>query len=276
MEKSLIIILITSIILLISILIIINLIILYNNINIRKIVINYDYENNDINYPSLLVLNNNGKYSTTINNKNDKILLLFGDRRYIKYSFIDIDTCQIINKDEKSKTLIIKSGLKDLKIFSFNYRLYISAKYKDKLRILSLQIKRTYKSNLNSGYFFNEGDTYMALTDEYEIIEINDNNFNKKRKIIKIEGITKEIEICTNPIKINNELVFIGIDKENKNIKLIRIEKENYKIKSIIKLEIDEYDKKPNGLIYNKLSSEIYVSLMNKKNKMIIYRIKIN
>ena len=116
MEKNLTILLLISIILLILILIIINLIIINKNRKIKKIVIDYNY-NNEINYPSLLVLNNKGKYTTTIENNNDKIMLVFGDRRYIKYTFIDINNCQIINKENPATTLLIKSGLKDLKIF---------------------------------------------------------------------------------------------------------------------------------------------------------------
>mgnify|MGYP003342974487 FL=1 len=150
MEKNLTILLLISIILLILILIIINLIIINKNRKIKKIVIDYNY-NNEINYPSLLVLNNRGKYTTTIENNNDKIMLVFGDRRYIKYTFIDINNCQIINKENPATTLLIKSGLKDLKIFSFDYRLYVSANYKNKMRILSIQMKRTYKSKIKSG-----------------------------------------------------------------------------------------------------------------------------
>ena len=219
MEKNLTILLLISIILLILILIIINLIIINKNRKIKKIVIDYNY-NNEINYPSLLVLNNKGKYTTTIENNNDKIMLVFGDRRYIKYTFIDINNCQIINKENPATTLLIKSGLKDLKIFSFDYRLYVSANYKNKMRILSIQMKRTYKSKIKSGVFFYENDKYMILTDEFKIYEIDDINFNIKNELGNLEGLDKELKILTNIININNNWCLLCINKQKEIIKI--------------------------------------------------------
>lgn len=271
MEKNLIILLIISILLLISILIIINLIIINKNEKIRKIVIDYNY-NNDINYPSLLVLNNKGRYTTTIENDKDKIMLVYGDRRYIKYIYIDINNCQIIDKNSPSTTIIIKSGLKDLRIFSFNYRLYISAKYKDKMRILSIQMKRTYKTKLDNGYYFMDGERYMVITEDFRIYEIDDINFKIKEEIGQLNINKSDIIIETNPIKVNNEWIMICINGEGELI-LIKFELENLMIKMMNKIDIEEKIR-ANGIIYNKITNEIYISTMNNNRKMVIYKIK--
>jgi len=271
MEKNLIILLIISILLLISVLIIINLIIINKNEKIRKIVIDYNY-NNDINYPSLLVLNNKGRYTTSIENDRDKIMLVYVDRRYIKYIYIDINNCQIIDKDKPSTTIIIKSGLKDLRVFSFNYRLYISANYKDKMRILSIQMKRTYKTRLDNGYYFMDGDRYMVITEDFKIYEIDDINFRIKMEIGELNINMEGIKIETNPIKVNKEWIMICINGEGELI-IIKFELEGLMIRMMSKINIEERIR-PMGMIYNKITNEIYISTMNNNRKMVIYKIK--
>lgn len=230
--------------------------------------------------PSLLILNVDAKYTTVINNKNDKILLVYKENEngLIYYTYLDVNNCQVIKNDNNYlKMLYDLKGIEDPQLFSFKYRLYLKSKINDDLRILSLQTKKTYLSNINEAVFFSFNNKYYALTSLNPLIiyELDDNTFiiNNKIDVLNHKFETyKTLKMTTTPINNNNILYIIGIDEKEK-IQLISLNLTTFSdiriIDTNIKIENNNY---PTGFIYNNLTKQFYICItINNKIKILKY-----
>ena len=84
--------------------------------------------------PSLLVLTIQAKFTTVINSKNDKILLVYkenkddDDKGLINYTYLNVDNCQVIKNDDKYiKQLFDDDDITNPILFEFSGRSLISS-----------------------------------------------------------------------------------------------------------------------------------------------------
>lgn len=251
----------------------------------------YRKQNNDIivndiktrvSSPSLLILNTNAKYTSVINNKNDKMLLVYKDLEndYIYYTYLDVN-CRIIKNDKDYIKILYKlKEIENPQLFSFNYRLYLKSLIDNELRILSLQTKRTYISNTNEDViFFSFNNKYYAIKSLSPLIinELDDNTFIINDENIILNHIWKkeiQLKLITTPIIYNTIIYIIGIDNEN-NIHMISFNILTFSDIDIINTNIVINDNNyPSGFIYNNLTKQFYICTItdNKKIKIIKYK----
>lgn len=231
--------------------------------------------------PSILILNTDAKYTSVINNKNDKLLLVYKDLEndYIYYTYLDVN-CRIIKNDENYiKLLYTMKEIDNPQLFSFNYRLYLKSSINNELRILSLQTKRTYISNINNDViFFSFNNKYYAIKSLSPLVinELDDSAFIINNEKIILNHIWKkeiELKIITTPIIFNTTMYIIGLDNEN-NIHLISFNILTFSDIDIINTNIIIDDNNhPSGFIYNNLTKQFYICTItdNKKIKIIKY-----
>lgn len=231
--------------------------------------------------PSILILNTDAKYTSVINNKNDKLLLVYKDfeNDYIYYTYLDVN-CRIIKNDENYiKLLYTMKEINNPQLFSFNYRLYLKSSINNELRILSLQTKRTYISNINNDViFFSFNNKYYAIKSlsPLAINELDDSAFIINNEKIILNHIWKkeiELKIITTPIIFNTTMYIIGLDNEN-NIHLISFNILTFSDIDIANTNIIIDDNNnPSGFIYNNLTKQFYICTItdNKKIKIIKY-----
>jgi hypothetical protein len=263
---------------LIIIVIVISIIIYYRNKRNSNIIIK-DIKTK-VSSPSLLILNVHAKYTTVIDNKNDKILLVYkeNDNDLIYYTYLDVNNCQVIKNDNNYLKLLYNlKGIDNLQLFSFNYRLYLKSKINDDLRILSLQTKKTYLSNIKDAFFFSFNNKYYALKSLNPLIiyELDDNTFiiNDKIEVINHKWETnKTLKITTTPVINNNTLYIIGID-DNEKIQLISLNLLTFSKINIIDTNIIiENNNYPSGFIYNNLTKQFYICVITTNNNIKILK----
>jgi hypothetical protein len=150
--------------------------------------------------------------------------------------------------------------------FSFNYRLFISSKY----RVSSLQIKRDYYLPSNNHSFFNNEIGSFIITSLSPLIikKINDTNFKIIEDYMNVSWVDDNlldatyIDIKSCPILINSYYWILGTYK-NKLILLIF----NFVDKSIVNKIVKEIDDDIivfNGMIYNKINDEFIIPISRK------------
>lgn len=241
--------------------------------------------------PSLLVLTIQAKFTTVINSKNDKILLVYkenkddDDKGLINYTYLNVDNCQVIKNDDKYiKQLFDDDDITNPILFSFNYRLFLSSKINDDMRILSIQSKRTYLSAFKEAVFFSNKNKYYAITSLSPLLiyELDDNTFTiyDKKAIVEDHKWTDEtstnLKLTTTPIIVNNNCYVMGIDDNNYiqiiNFTILTFTNIN-KINTNIQIENDNY---PTGFIYNNLTNEFYICMLSDKKHIKIIKYIIN
>ena len=250
------------------------------NMIIVKDLINIgDYVDKLDNSPSILVLNNNKKYTDKVYNANDKILLVYIDnKRKTRYTYIDIETCQVLDKREQ-EILVDDGDLMNIRLFEMKNKLYMMTNYDNRIYIISLRSMNTYKTR----YYDSIG--YIRLDDKNYVIssvmplvidEIDGEDMRYKRNVIKrrwSNDKNDEYMIMSNGILINNFIDFICMKwGYNSMIVFIRLNRE-LNIIGISMIEMDDAII-PNGMIYNNLTEEYYISYMTLDNRIGIYKVK--
>lgn len=226
--------------------------------------------------PTIILLGANGRYGNIIKRKNDKILVFFVDDDEIYATFININNFQMINDKEDVSSILANDGKENLMAFAFNYRLFISSKY----RISSLQIKRDYYLPSSNHSFLNNEIGSFIITSLSPLIikKIDDINFKIIQDYMNVSWVDDNlldatyIEIKSCPILINSFYWILGTYK-NKLILLIF----NFVDKSIVNKIVKEIDDDItvfNGMIYNKFKDEFIIPI-SKKGKVNIMTWKI-
>lgn len=222
--------------------------------------------------PTIILLGANGRYGNIIKNKNDKILIFFVDDDDIYATFININNFQLINdKKDNLSSILNNDGKEELMVFSFNFRLFISSKF----RISSLQLKRDYYFPSDNHSFFNNEIGSFVITSLSPLIinKINDNNFKIIENYMNIYwNDERYIYIKSCPILINNNYWILGKYK-NKIIMIIFNIIDKIIVNKIEK-EIDKDIIIYNGMIYNKIKDEFIIPI-SKKGKINIMTWKI-
>ena len=233
--------------------------------------------------PSLLVLTTQAKYTTVINSKNDKILLVYkeNDTGSINYTYLNVNNCQVIKNDDKYiKQLFDNSDITNPILFSFNYRLFLSSKINDEVRILSIQSKRTYLFTFKDAVFFSNNNKYYTIISLSPLLiyELDDNTFtiNKTAIVNYTWDISINLKLTTTPIIINNDCYVMGID-DNNYIQIINFTISTFTNINIINTNIQiENNNYPTGFIYNNLTNQFYICMLSDKKRVKIIKYIIN
>jgi len=247
-----------------------------NNNNISQNVVNNLPEN--VKYPSILVLNRDGKYCNKISYFTEKILLIYNLNTNYYSCFLNNKNNQCL-KDEFDNLNIYNDNFSNITLFGINYRLYLGVLFKNKYNIISLNTKRTYKTDFKNISIFKINDKIYNIDSisPFIVYEISDKTFKITKEFINININTnyKDFKIISNPILINNiywlliynnnYLILITFEINNKFTKIINEYKLNYKTNIYY-----------NNLIYNELTNEFLISVINKNNKISIFKIKKN
>ena len=231
------------------------------------------------NSPSILVLNDNRRYTDKIYNGNDKILLVYLDnKRRTRYTYLDIEKCQILDKREQD-ILVDDDELMNIRLFVMKNKLYMMTNYDNRIYIISLRSMNTYKTR------YYDGIGYIRLNDRNYVIssvmplvidEINGEDMRYKRNVIKRKWSNdrnEEYMIMSNGILINNFIDFICMKwGYNSTIVFIRLNTE-LNIIGISMIDMNE-EIIPNGMIYNNITEEYYISYMTLDNRIGIYKVR--
>jgi len=228
--------------------------------------------------PTIILLGANGRYGNIINNPKDKILIFFVDEDDIYSTFININNFQMIEdtNNEYIHKVLANDGKENLMVFAFNYRLFISSKY----RVSSLQIKKDYLLESNNHSFFkNELGTFIITSLSPLVIKkINDVNFKNTNEYMNEVWVDDNlldvnyINIKSCPILINNYYWILG-NYKNKLILLVFDFVKKTIVNRIVKKIDDDIDIF-NGMIYNKLKDEFIIPISkNGKVNIMIWKI---
>jgi hypothetical protein len=246
-------------------------------------------------YPSLLILNNEAKYTNIIKNKNDKILLTYKNNdENIYYSYLNLDNCQIVNDNENDNEpykLINEKNLNNSRLFSFNYMLFLSSNYENKVKITSIQTFNSFESNLNlintyknkDWCFFSYKNKFYVIysISPFIIYEIEEKTFDIISKVIHQEWIHEELQLGTTPVLIGKKFYMVAILPNNKMIFVV-FNAFDFKLYAYSNEYICEDDKCtsniyiPFGLVYNKLNNFFYISINIENYKIGILKINLN
>lgn len=276
---------------------------IYYNKNVKnnKLIIIEDNLTKGINkYPSLLILNNDAKYTNIITNKNDKIFITYKNNdENIYYSYLNLDNCQIINDNDKNSydndreplKLINEKNLNNTRLFSFNYMLFLSSNYENKVKITSIQTFNTIESNLNlintyknkDWCFFSHKNKFYVIysISPFIIYEIDEKTFDIIFKVVNENWIHKDLQLGTTPVLIENKFYMVAILPNNKMIFVV-FSAFDFKLYAYSNEYICEDDKctsniyTPFGLIYNKLDKNFYISVNIENYKIGIMKINLN
>lgn len=233
--------------------------------------------NTIVSFPSLLVLNTNAKYTTIINDKNDKLLLTYIDKNNsIKYTYLDVFNCQLLDYDNKIQKLFTTLTLENLILFSFNYCLYLLTTENEQIKIISVQTKQEFLPNIKNAIFFSNNNNYaLSSLSPLIIYKLNNNNqnFNINNDDIIINNNwnnNKPIKLTTTPIFINDKFYIMGID-ENKQLSIFIFNSSTFDY--INKIYVNNHTI-PSGFLFNNLTNEFYICLTTNKSNIKIIKIK--
>jgi len=243
--------------------------------NVNKIIIKDLMSINGV--PSILVLNGSSKFTDKINSYDDKILLVYNDTRdRTRYTYIDIDKCQLLDKNDQK--ILFEDGLNNVRVFGEKNNLYMISNDDDRVYIISLKTMRTYKTDCydNIGYFVLDNIHYMITSvSPLRIDEIRLDDMKTRKNVINRKWMNKREEymILSNGILLNNFIDFICMNRGVRNeIIFIRLSTGLHVIGMTI-IDVEE-EVMVNGMIYNYLTNEYYISYITMKNIIGIYKIK--
>jgi hypothetical protein len=229
--------------------------------------------------PSILVYNQISKYRDKIYNHDDKILLIYNDSKdRTRYTYIDNKTCQLLDKNDQE--VLFEDGLNNARVFGNKNNLYMISNDYDDVFIISLKTMRTYKTECedNIGYF-NLNDRHYMITSvsPLRIDEIRLEDMKTRKNVVDRRWMDNDKRnmymIKSNGILVNNFIDFICMRRGVWNeLIFIRLSVGLHVIGMTV-IDMEE-EIRPNGLIYNYLTNEYYISYINKKNRVAIYKIK--
>ena len=101
-----------------------------------------------------MVLNTNAKYTTIINDKNDKLLLTYIDKNNsIKYTYLDVFNCQLLDYDNKEVRQAYNNEYWSLHGHKYTEERSKSIEYKKNQRIYNEKYKERPKYIHKDNYF---------------------------------------------------------------------------------------------------------------------------
>ncbi len=229
--------------------------------------------------PSILVLSGTTKFTDKIYNYDDKILLVYNDNRdRTRYTYIDNDKCQLLDKYDQE--ILFEDGLHNARVFGIRNHLYMISHYDNEVFIISLKTMRTYKTECedNIGYFRLDDRHYMITSvSPLRIDEIRPDDMKTRKNVVIRKWMNndrnRDYIIKSNGILVNNFIDFICMKRGIRNeIIFIRLSTGLHVIGMTV-IDVDE-EMRPNGMVYNYLKNEYYISYISNKNKIGIYKIK--
>lgn len=232
--------------------------------------------------PSILVYNTKGQYTNKIYDTEDRILLVYNDGRdRTRYTYINSHNCQLVDKYDQE--ILFENGLISARIFTIKNRLFMTSNLDDRIRIISLQTKRIYNTdcNKNIGHIELNNRHFMIISvSPLRIEEIDETNFKKKHEIVDKKWLndrnnSDDYMIKSNGILINNFIDFICMRKGYRSELIFIRLSTALNVIAITKIDMEE-EIRPNGMIYNQLTEEYYISYVNNQQQIGIYKVKYN